>query len=134
MSNLNNTRVLESSKIKVEFDLPLNITTINNDEEKITIPCKNNEIIKETVNLYEECPICFEFLDTKLEVCTLSCNHKFHLNCLISWYRKPNSNYKCPLCVVHREIILIENTKPISTDIEIPVIYETKQNKKCIIM
>ena len=43
----------------------------------------------------EECPVCLDVLSGK--VCTLSCNHKLHEECLISHVRK--SPYKtCPMC------------------------------------
>jgi hypothetical protein len=85
--------------------------------------------------LYEECPICFDLLDTTQEVCTLECKHQFHLDCLIDWYRRPHSNYKCPNCYTRREIILIENTKnvaPKNTKNKDQQIYKSP-NRKCII-
>ena len=78
-------------------------------------------------------PLAFDLLDTTQEVCTLECNHKFHLDCLIDWYRRPNSNYKCPNCYVHRDIILIENTKKVVPEKNNTDKYIFKNNKKCVI-
>ena len=45
-------------------------------------------------NVLEQCPICFE--DLSSETYTLECNHKFHINCIVKWFRNDNST--CPLC------------------------------------
>lgn len=108
------------SEKSIHLEINLNNTDFNKPLEKIE-------------ELYDECPICFDLLDKTQEVCTLECKHKFHLECLIDWYRRPNSNYKCPTCCVHREIISIENTKKfIPSENNNKKIY--KENKKnCVI-
>ena len=41
------------------------------------------------------CSICFEdFINN--DDYTLECNHKFHTNCILKWFRNDNST--CPLC------------------------------------
>jgi len=104
------------------------IETNHSDDENII----TSQITFE--ELYEECPICFDLLDKTREVCTLECKHQFHLECLIDWYRRPNSNYKCPNCYVHRDIILIENTKKVipKENKKVKQIYKNT-NKKCVI-
>ena len=108
----------------------------NANDIELEIDLNNHEIkkpLKKIEELYDECPICFDLLDTTQEVCTLECNHKFHLDCLIDWYRRPNSNYKCPNCYVHRDIILIENTKKVVPEKNNTDKYIFKNNKKCVI-
>ena len=40
------------------------------------------------------CSICYENLDYNTH--SLECNHKYHTNCIINWFRLGNNN--CPLC------------------------------------
>ena len=47
----------------------------------------------------EECPICYDVLETDTNYCITSCNHKFCFNCIAQTIRRDN---KCPLC---REIL-----------------------------
>lgn len=44
----------------------------------------------------EICPICHENLDTEQIYEIPECKHKFHTNCIITWFRVGNSN--CPYC------------------------------------
>ena len=60
----------------------------------------------------EECIICLETLQQN--IVTLSCNHKFHYECINEWSSKNNRNINfplCPLCRSKEEIINIENFK-----------------------
>lgn len=44
------------------------------------------------------CAICHDDVDEKTTGCyTMSCSHKFHLSCTVSWFRA-NSAQICPLC------------------------------------
>ena len=133
-----NTRINnESMSLQSDLKEPLlNNDSIECNQQNIQLEINlNNHEIKKPLEkieeLYDECPICFDLLDTTQEVCTLECNHKFHLECLIDWYRRPNSNYKCPNCYVHRDIILIENTKKFIPDKIIPK--KNSADKRCII-
>ena len=43
------------------------------------------------------CSICYEDLNENIKpVYNLECNHKFHTDCIIKWFRLNNDN--CPLC------------------------------------
>lgn len=43
------------------------------------------------------CAICHE--DLTCELYTLpECNHTFHTNCIMTWFRAPTGSNKCPLC------------------------------------
>ena len=43
------------------------------------------------------CCICHENLES--ETYTLpECNHTFHTNCIMTWFRAPSGSNKCPLC------------------------------------
>lgn len=54
----------------------------------------NHIITKQSLNncLNNQCPICFESIDN-YNSCTTSCNHTFHLSCLLQ--SKQNN---CPIC------------------------------------
>jgi hypothetical protein len=57
-----------------------------------------------------ECVICLENLN--YNIITLSCSHKYHINCINSWSIKNNFTCyypKCPLCDIHVDVINIEN-------------------------
>ena len=41
-----------------------------------------------------ECSICLDII--QYDVCTTSCNHMYHANCLTAWYNMGRVN--CPLC------------------------------------
>ena len=43
----------------------------------------------------QKCSICLEKLDSAY---SLDCGHHFHYDCLIKWFRSPDSNGTCPLC------------------------------------
>jgi len=45
----------------------------------------------------ELCCICHENLETNTHT-LLECNHTFHTNCIMTWFRSPTGNNKCPLC------------------------------------
>ena len=45
--------------------------------------------------LDDTCPICFEEINQDNSH-ILECNHKFHTNCIVKWFR--NSHKNCPLC------------------------------------
>ena len=43
------------------------------------------------------CAICHESLNDELYTLP-ECNHTFHTNCIMTWFRAPTGNNKCPLC------------------------------------
>ena len=52
-----------------------------------------------------ECSICFYDIGKKDNKIILeNCNHTYHYVCLIDWYNKPNSHYRCPDCSIQRDI------------------------------
>mgnify|MGYP001191163556 FL=1 len=54
-----------------------------------------NKIIVSKNNLLNDCTICLEPFRKQNAVIILSCDHKFHENCIKLWLNKNNS---CPLC------------------------------------
>lgn len=45
------------------------------------------------------CPICQESYSEGGNITELEdCNHKFHTQCIITWFRSPNSQGTCPCC------------------------------------
>tara|TARA_B100001094_G_scaffold260563_1_gene261053 strand:+ start:1369 stop:1857 length:489 start_codon:yes stop_codon:yes gene_type:complete len=53
----------------------------------------------ENISIENKCCICLENLDLNdNKSYTLDCNHKFHTDCIIDWFRTQDSNGRCPLC------------------------------------
>ena len=48
------------------------------------------------------CAVCLESLDDNIYTIP-ECNHKFHNNCIIEWYRRLGSDSGCPMCRSHPE-------------------------------
>ena len=46
--------------------------------------------------IHEKCPICREEFKNEKEICKLECQHAFHSNCIITWFRSGNNT--CPSC------------------------------------
>jgi len=46
----------------------------------------------------EICCICHENLESSITHTLPECNHTFHTNCIMTWFRAPTGNNKCPLC------------------------------------
>jgi hypothetical protein len=44
----------------------------------------------------DRCIVCLESLDSETQYKLPECNHAFHQNCIMHWFREGNS--KCPLC------------------------------------
>jgi len=42
------------------------------------------------------CSICYESLDNNKDTYKLECNHNYHAECIIKWFRTKKSN--CPMC------------------------------------
>ena len=52
----------------------------------------------------ESCPICFETIQSG-DKHTLSCEHKFHRQCMVQWYVESNV---CPICRAEQKDELLE--------------------------
>ena len=48
-------------------------------------------------NINETCAICLVDLNDSNDY-VLSCQHKFHTECILNWFRSMNGNGNCPLC------------------------------------
>lgn len=46
---------------------------------------------------YEACPICLSNMDDETKIYKLDCNHLFHIECIMKWFR--TSNGQCPCCL-----------------------------------
>jgi len=53
-------------------------------------------ILNITTPEYEECGICREELECSQCYTLPECNHKYHTNCIITWFR--NGDSRCPYC------------------------------------
>ena len=54
-----------------------------------------NEVVGEEEE-QENCAICFNVIDEKNQYIIPECKHKFHTNCIMTWFRMGHN--KCPLC------------------------------------
>ena len=65
----------------------------------------------------DECSICFESLQTPLiDIATTSCQHRFHISCLLQWFEQSSHTFRCPLCnQTNIDIETIQSTSPISS-------------------
>lgn len=72
------------------FDTNSNIIILTNIDNQIS-----NDLEQILLN---ECPICYEIMDTNIIKTT--CNHIYHNHCLITWINSDQQqNLKCPLCL-----------------------------------
>lgn len=83
---------------------------------------KYNQLLSEISNNFDlRCNICKE--EILVDSFDLSCNHKFHANCLLSSFDR-YSEPKCPLCSIsinfnnHKSKCIIENCSKISYNSE----------------
>jgi hypothetical protein len=66
--------------------------------------CPCNFKIKCYIKPGDECPICYESIDTKSSAFITDCGHQFHKKCLFKYIETKwlstsyTSNAKCPLC------------------------------------
>ena len=53
----------------------------------------------EEFSIENKCCICLDDINLETnKLHTLDCNHTFHTNCIIDWFRTHSSNGRCPLC------------------------------------
>lgn len=72
-----------------------NINDINDINDKKDIKkCLFSELDEKTLNINDNCSICFESMSEKIVSITI-CNHVYHDNCLDEWLL---NNKTCPLC------------------------------------
>jgi hypothetical protein len=46
---------------------------------------------------YDTCPICLSNMDDETKIYKLDCNHSFHIECIMKWFRSSKGN--CPCCL-----------------------------------
>lgn len=76
-----------------------NPTHNNVRPRRIKICLLDNYVFQDTESNYQECPICLEDFQNGETVKKLPCNHLFHSDCIISWF-KQQKKYpaECPTC------------------------------------
>jgi hypothetical protein len=68
----------------------------------------NLNISTAPINIPEEdCPICFNVLDSSERLCQLPCGHNFHCNCLKGMRKQ---KLKCPVCNADNNGVINSNT------------------------
>ena len=78
------------------WDAELNVSLI---DDEVIIDIKKNIKKYEHINkdITELCVICLEEYSIEDNILILDCNHYYHSECLINWFKK-NPLYTCPLC------------------------------------
>jgi hypothetical protein len=66
-------------------------------EEYYGIKFNEDNLVELPLKDIQECIICFNDIKTEYELCSLSCGHTFHADCMYKYERK-TPNYTCPLC------------------------------------
>ena len=58
----------------------------------------NNDLNNDSNNENNQCAICLETINSNdsSQSYKIDCNHEFHTDCIMKWFRLGNSN--CPLC------------------------------------
>lgn len=49
----------------------------------------------EKPTIYDECSICLQKYNNGDQIFITKCQHKYHIQCLLSWYKNNNN---CPIC------------------------------------
>ena len=98
--NLPNVQTNPSEFLNILGDL---ISTVNNnsDMEDVKVTLDDNDLKKLesnelTEDLNEKCSICMMEMKKGEKYTKLSCNHGFHTDCVMQWFKE--YNYKCPVC------------------------------------
>ena len=45
-----------------------------------------------------ECVICLDKINVDDRIFELSCNHKYHIDCMVQYFNSNSSGSKCPIC------------------------------------
>ena len=78
-----------------------------------------NRYIKKDSHLVDECPICMEsYLDNKLSISVLECNHHMCKSCLSTWMNSKAKQVTCALC---RQVL--------NAAVTVPYTYYINKNK-----
>ena len=99
-NNLPNVQTNPSEFLNVLEDL---LNTVNNNPDmedvKVTLDDKDLEKLESNElneDLNEKCSICMMEMKKGEKYTKLSCNHGFHTDCVMQWFKE--YNYKCPVC------------------------------------
>jgi TPR repeat protein len=67
--------------------------------EHIEIKFNEDNLLELPLKEEKECVICLENIKTEYELCSVSCGHSFHAECMIKHEKiSKNNKYNCPLC------------------------------------
>ena len=73
-----------------------------NPTRKIRRNIYENLKIKHYIKIGDECPICYESINTRKDSYLTECGHSFHYSCIINYdyslINNNNYNISCPLC------------------------------------
>ena len=87
--------ILNPNKLLIQIFIP-SFLTINNKNITYRYKVKFESIEKyeEFLELFENCPICFNPLINNTLECNI-CNNKYHYHCIEKWHKIKTS---CPMC------------------------------------
>ena len=86
--NVINPLYLQNPQLETELTNELILNKINSNFHNFSIYHTNSN---------EECIICLEPLNES-KIINLGCLHKYHLNCLVSWWQTDIDKTSCPIC------------------------------------
>lgn len=69
-----------------------------NNLQNLTQTLNILNILNISAPTHEECGICREELECGQCYTLPECNHRYHTNCIISWFRNSNGDQRCPYC------------------------------------
>ena len=76
----------------------------------------------------DECPICLDIIEQS-DYLTTSCMHNFHQSCLLSFLQY-NNLYQCPFCKQSIVEVTPYNSKPLSKDKLLEMLYNSASDAK----
>ena len=96
--NLSNTNPSEFVNILGNL---INTVNTNSDMENVKVTLDDDDLKnlnsgELTSDLNEKCSICMMEVKKGEKYTKLSCNHGFHSDCVMQWFKE--YNYKCPVC------------------------------------
>jgi hypothetical protein len=75
------------------FDQP---SSIDGEDQGIAENRINHlDMLPTELQIGQQCAICLENIQADSRIINLSCNHYFHKNCILRWYREHST---CPMC------------------------------------
>ena len=95
MADLITEEQLEAEQTQSNEVVDLTQEETTDEELSLLLEADSNYVIQHSTQ-QENCMICLEGLSGETIYALPECDHKFHQNCIMHWFR--DGNCKCPLC------------------------------------